>query len=93
MLVTNQRLDKLSAARVDFVNRGMLDPKTQHPPGLNSVPMARRENQSGDDEENEEGEHPAADPSGTAGVPMVTGNVTLARTRSMFFSLLSHQWH
>ena len=31
ILVTNQRLDKLSAARVDFVNRGMLDPRTpQH---------------------------------------------------------------
>ena len=95
MLVTNQRLDKLAAARVDFVNRGMLDPKTPQHVGVNLVPMARRENQSGDEDENEEGEHPAADPSQTVRVPMVTGNVTLARTRSMFFflfgqTLLSH---
>ena len=31
MLVTNQQLDKLAAARVDFVNHGMLDPNFQGP--------------------------------------------------------------
>lgn len=32
MLMTNQRLDKLSAARVDFVSRGMLPPTHSPPP-------------------------------------------------------------
>ena len=91
MLVTNQRLDKLAAARVDFINCGMLDPKIPQHPGMISVPMARKENQSGDEDEMEEGEHLVADPSGSVGVPMVTGNVTLARTRSMFFFLLFTQ--
>jgi hypothetical protein len=88
MLVTNQRLDKLAAARVDFVDRGMLDPKNpQHPGGI-SVPMAGRETREEDEDENEEDEAPpVAGPfaGGTAHVPMVTGNVTLARTRSTFF--------
>ena len=34
MLVTNQRLDKLAAAKVDFVNHGMLDPKNPKAPGI-----------------------------------------------------------
>ena len=83
MLVTNQRLDKLAAARVDFVNRGMLDPKMpQLPVAIQAlVPMAGREN--GNEDEIEEAElHPAAGPLGLAQVQMVTGNVTLAQTRS-----------
>ena len=80
MLVTNQRLNKLAAARVDFISHGMLDPKIPQHPGMVLVPMARKENQSGDEDEIEEGEHPVAD-------PMVMGNVTLARTRSMFLFL------
>ena len=83
MLVTNQQLDKLAAARVDFVNHGMLDPKMpQLPVAIQAlVPMAGRENRNED--EIEEAElHPAAGPLGLAQVQMVTGNVTLAQTRS-----------
>ena len=87
MLVTDQWLDKLAAARVDFISCGMLDPKIPQHPGMVLVPMARKENQSGDEDEIEEGEHPEADPSGSVGVPMVTGNVTLAQTCSMFLFL------
>jgi hypothetical protein len=86
MLVTNQRLDKLAAARVDFVNRGMLDPTNPQAPGMVSAAVVRGE--GGDevgDEENED-EQPGAGPTGNAQVAMVTGNVTLARTRSMSFS-------
>ena len=85
MLVTNQRLDKLAAARVDFVNRGMLDPKNRQHQGVISVPMDGRENRCEDEDEIEEAEQPATGPSETAEAPMVTGTVTLARTRSMFF--------
>lgn len=90
MLVTNQRLDKLAAARVDFINRGMLDAtKPQHPGAIQvSVPMAGRRNEDDDENENEAELHPAAGPSGPARVLMVTGNVTLARTRSMSFYLI-----
>ena len=93
MLVTNQRLDKLAAARVDFVNRGMLDSGNPLHLGANSVvvPIVGRENM-GEDEDEDENEiadsHPVVAPSGTgrtARVQMVTGNVTLARTRSMSF--------
>jgi hypothetical protein len=89
MLLTNQRLDKLAAARVDFVNRGMLDLNNPQYPGVIqiSVPMARRE--SGDEDEEFEFEEAEPQPAGmvqtTKRVPMVTGNVTLARSRSMFF--------
>lgn len=92
MLLTNQRLDKLAAARVDFVNRGMLDSNRPQYPGAiqNSAPTAR-----GSDDEGDEGElQPEAGPSVTphlaARVLMVTGSVTLARTRSMSFSLFIH---
>ena len=85
MLVTNQRLDKLAAARVDFVNHGMLDPKNRQHQGVISVPMDGRENRCEDEDEIEEAEQPATGPSETAEAPMVTGTVTLARTRSMFF--------
>jgi hypothetical protein len=82
MLVTNQRLDKLAAARVDFVNHGMLDPKYQ-PPGM--VSGSAVEGNKDENENEDEDEEPGTCPTGTAQVAMVTGNVTLARTRSMFF--------
>ncbi|KAF8802194.1 hypothetical protein BYT27DRAFT_7226532 [Phlegmacium glaucopus] len=82
MLVTNQRLDKLAAARVDFVNRGMLDPKNPQPPGMPiSAPTVGRENRDDADAEEEEAEQPVVGPLGPAQVGMVMGNVTLARTR------------
>ena len=83
MLVTNQRLDKLAAARVDFVNRGMLDPNNTQTSGMVLAPTVTRENGGQvDNEEEEEDEQPAVGPTATARVAMVTGNVTLARTRS-----------
>jgi hypothetical protein len=85
MLVTNQRLDKLAAARVNFVNRGMLDPKNPQPPGVVLAPVVGRENRGEAEDEDEEAEPPVAGPSGTAQVAMVTGNVVLARTRSASF--------
>ena len=83
MLITNQRLDKFAAARVNFISRGMLDPsKNTRPPGMVSAPTVGRENKGGVEDEEEEDEQPAAGPTGTARVAMVTGNVILARTRS-----------
>jgi hypothetical protein len=90
MLITNQRLDKLAAARVDFINRGMLDPNNPQHPGAVQVlePMGGREDRSEDEDENENEEAevlPAAAQTAKQ-VQMVTGNVTLARTRSTPFS-------
>jgi hypothetical protein len=84
MLVTNQRLDKLAAARVDFVDRGMLDPRNPQHPGIISATVHRGESRNEDGDEDEEDEQPGLGPStGNAQeVAMVTGNVTLARTRS-----------
>jgi hypothetical protein len=84
MLVTNQRLDKLAAARVDFVNRGMLDPKNPQLPGMVSAAVLASggENRNEVDVEEDEDEQPGAGATGNAQVAMVTGNVTLARTRS-----------
>ena len=36
MLITNQRLDKLAAARADFIAREMLPPDHGPPPGANT---------------------------------------------------------
>ena len=84
MLVTNQRLDKLAAARVNFVNRGMLDPNNPQHPGMVSAPMVGKENIGEfEDEDEEEAEQPVAGPFGAARVAMVTGNVILARTHSV----------
>ena len=89
MLITNQRLDKLAAARVNFVSRGMLDPsKNTRPPGMVSAPTVGRENQGGNEDEEEKDEQPAAGPPGTARVAMVMGNVILARTRSTSLCIL-----
>ena len=56
-----------------------------------SVSAGGRENRNGDEPEDEpeEAEHPPAGPSGTAQVQMVTGNVTLACTRGIFFHIQS----
>ena len=63
MLLTNQRLDKLAAAKIDFWSRGMLPPSFAPPPQPVLKPP------DGDDE----------DLGPVDGI--VTGNVTLARTR------------
>ena len=89
MLLTNQQLDKLAAARVNFVNRGMLDPNNPlHPDMIQiSVPMAGRESEDDDVEIEAE----PARPGGTAQMRrqalIVTGNVTLARSRGMSFKI------
>ena len=93
MLITNQRLDKLAAARVNFISCGMLDPsKNTRPPGMDSTPTVRWEGQGGVQDEEEEEEQPATGPPGTARVAMVTGNVILARTRSMSLCILIHNY-
>jgi hypothetical protein len=84
MLITNQRLDKLAAARVDFVNRGMLDPNNTQTSGMVLAPTVARENGGQVEDDDDEDERPAVGPTVTARVAMVTGNVTLARTRSTF---------
>ena len=71
MLVTNQRLDKLAAARVDFINWGMLPPSYGPPP----APMEPAPN----NDEREDDAEPTDE-------PYVTGNVVLARTRGEFLS-------
>jgi len=84
MLVTNQRLDKLAAARVDFVNRGMLDPRNPQLPGIVTAAVHRGERRDEDGDEDGEDELPGLGPTGNASAQgaMVMGNVTLARTRS-----------
>ena len=67
MLVTNQWLDKLAAARVSFVNRGMLDPKNPQHPGMVSAPVVGKENMGEfEDEDEEEAEQPVVGPFGAA---------------------------
>lgn len=66
MLVTNQRLDKLTAARIDFINRGMLPPSYAPPPA--PVEHIHDNDEGGDDAE------PTDD-------PYVMGTVVLACTR------------
>ncbi|KIM37143.1 hypothetical protein M413DRAFT_31087 [Hebeloma cylindrosporum] len=74
MLLTNQRLDKLHAARVDFIARGMLPPEVAKPKA--SVHVLRGDNSSEDDEGGN------VDGLGTRRhVEVVEGNVVLARTR------------
>ena len=80
MLVTNQRLDKLVAARVDFVNHGMLDPKNSQHPSIISATVhgGESKNEEGDEDEDKQ---LGLGPTGNAQeVAMVTGNVTLARS-------------
>lgn len=71
MLLTNQRLDKLAAARVDFVRRGMLIASYNAPLAPVLLPHAEDDDEGPVDE-------------------IVTGNVTLARTRGeLYISLHS----
>ena len=81
MLLTNQRLDKLAAARVDFVDRGMLLPTALHPQqawmiaaGRSGKSNKKHEEDSGDDDDDSDA------------VEMVEGNVVLARKRSKYQS-------
>ena len=69
MLVTNQRLDKLAAARIDFISRGMLPSSYGPPPGA-IEPAPNHDEREDDAEPTDE--------------PYVTGNVVLARTRGEF---------
>jgi hypothetical protein len=81
MLLTNQRLDKLAAARVDFVDRGMLPPTALHPQqawmiaaGRSGKSNKKHEEDSGDGDDDSDA------------VEMVEGNVVLARKRSKYQS-------
>ena len=71
ILLMNQCLDKLAAAQVDFIDRGMLPPTIFRPQNHLALKINRDVDYS-DDEENQNG------------LEMVEGNVILARTRSMF---------
>ncbi|KAF8870453.1 hypothetical protein BD779DRAFT_1614118 [Infundibulicybe gibba] len=73
MLLTNQRLDKLAAARVDFVDRGMLPPTYPPPPQPPPLQDLDDDNSNGGDE---------LDWVGAIDDAYVTGNVTLARTHA-----------
>ena len=57
------------------------------------TPVVARENTSEVEDEYEEAEQPIVGPSGTARVAMVTGNVTLARTRSASLSHSAVPFH
>jgi hypothetical protein len=70
ILLMNQRLDKLAAARVDFIDRGMLPP-TIFRPQNRLAPKKDRDAEDSDDDEDQN-------------LEIVEGNVVLARTRSMF---------
>ena len=87
MLLTNQRLDKLAAARVNFVNCGMLDPNNPpHPDVIQiSVPIAGRESEDDDVEIEAEPARPGGTVQMRRQALIVTGNVTLARSRGMSF--------
>ena len=74
MLLTNQRLDKLAAARVDFVDRGMLPPSIFRPQNHLTAKTNRNTEDSDEDEDQD-------------CLEMVEGNVILARSRSMFIYL------
>lgn len=72
MLLTNQRLDKLAAARVNFVRKGILNPSRMSPlPVIESVERGRVV------EEDEDGDWVTIQ--GDDDLDFVEGNVTLAR--------------
>ena len=83
MLITNQRLDKLAAARVGFINHSMLDPKNPQTPGMDSARLVRGDSQNEVGEEDEDDKQPDPGPTGNAQVAMVTGNVILAQTHTV----------
>ncbi|KAL7278946.1 hypothetical protein ACG7TL_006778 [Trametes sanguinea] len=82
MLTTNQRLDKLAAARVDYADRGMLegncltamqlmlDPEHQSPPPLENQPRKPKKS----------AHPPLADEDGAVPGPRVMASVTMAAT-------------
>jgi hypothetical protein len=78
MLVTNQRLEKLAAMRSDFVARGMLP--GGHKSGKNMTTHVFEPKYSSRGEE---------DDAWPAEEENVLGNVVLARTRGMLFSLIT----
>ncbi|KIJ58132.1 hypothetical protein HYDPIDRAFT_171393 [Hydnomerulius pinastri MD-312] len=62
MLLTNQRLDKLSAARVQFADRGMLPPTHSPPSNITSIPLQPGLAREGDEEpDDDRAEHAALD--------------------------------
>lgn len=77
MLLTNQRLDKLAASRVDFVARNMLPPTYSAPPAalMTAAHTQPGHGDSGEGEGDMDG-HAVDD-------DRVTGHVVLARTRGM----------
>ncbi|KAF8878630.1 hypothetical protein BD779DRAFT_1613015 [Infundibulicybe gibba] len=79
MLLTNQRLDKLAAARVDFVDRGML-PSTYPPPPQPPPPLQdpNNDDSNGGDER---------DWVGAIDDAYVVGNVTLACTHHLIIPI------
>jgi hypothetical protein len=77
MLITNQRSDKLAAMRSDFVAHGMLP--GGHKSGKNMTTYTFKPNSSRSEE----------DDTWPAEEEDVLGNVVLARTRGMLFSLIT----
>jgi hypothetical protein len=82
MLRVNERLDKLSAMRVDFVARGMMPAGHRPPAGTSFLhrPLGEYSHPS-QDESDDDDEGPVDD--------NVLGNVVLARKRGKYCSLLS----
>ncbi|KAF8816181.1 hypothetical protein BYT27DRAFT_7077700 [Phlegmacium glaucopus] len=78
MLLTNQRLDKLMAAAVDFVDRGMLPPASLHPQEALNIATHQSDKRQAGDDGNESNDESVVD---LPRVEMVQGNVVLARTR------------
>ena len=92
MLLTNQRLDKLAASRVDFVNRGMLNGPCL-PLWIDRVAQDEAAALDGhgasseaidDDDNDDDDEDPAVDG------PRYLGEVTLAVKKSMWYELHSY---
>ncbi|KAF7305261.1 hypothetical protein HMN09_00777000 [Mycena chlorophos] len=81
MLLTNQRLDKLHASRVDFTERGMLDGPSipfSHPSSGAEEPAAD-ESDSDSDSDSESDDRKVPDPGEAVEGPRYDGEVTLAR--------------
>ncbi|KAF8817625.1 hypothetical protein BYT27DRAFT_7221428 [Phlegmacium glaucopus] len=75
MLLINQRLDKLGAARVDFVDRRMVPPSDFQPQKISTAHRSRNRDDNREDSDFE------IDEDTQSGTEMVEGNVVLARTR------------
>ncbi|KAF8816584.1 hypothetical protein BYT27DRAFT_7207284 [Phlegmacium glaucopus] len=79
MLLTNQHLDKLMAAAVDFVDQVMLPPASLHPQEAFNIATHQLDKQEADDDPdgNESNDESAVD---LPRVEMVQGNVGLGQT-------------